>query len=246
MRKIIAIILTLTLLLGFGAITVQALPVDDVHPGIYLMIDANILDDYGLQVPPMFVPMLDDESVLDLTRRVFGPQVVLAGDFLMGFAWECGTSLMASDYAEWSGWLLTINNEMTMLGAAAEFPQPGDVIRWEFSLDFGVDIGFEGWDGTPPAITRADKSALIRAVVQGSECPAAPAFDFLAVLSNLTVVQPEVDAMVASLLAPCYCDTISNNDSNIWRTVLSVAAIVVLAAVNIFAIWRFVRVLGSV
>ncbi|MCL2195637.1 MAG: DUF4430 domain-containing protein [Oscillospiraceae bacterium] len=231
MRKIIAIVLTLCLLLGLG-FAVQATDHYPMH--VYIMVDANVLDE-GILYVPMAQFFSYGDSVLDITARWIN--ATIAGDFLVGIG-----DLQAGDHAAFSGWMLTINNEMSMLGAAAEFPQPGDVIRWEFSLDFGVDIGFEGWDGTPPAFARADKSELIRAASQDNTCPAVRD-DALAVLSNLTATQAQVDDVVECFSIGCVCDS---NGSCIWLNVLGISLLVLLSLVSGFAIFRFVRILGSV
>ena len=190
MRKIIVILLTLTMLLGFSAVAAQAN--EPAH--IYIMVDANVLGN-GLWWAPQRVAFTPGENALEITMRELGASALVTGEFLFGISID-GEVLQAGDYAAFSGWMLTINNEMTMLGAANEFPQAGDVIRWEFSLDFGVDIGFEGWDGAPPAIDRADMSELIRAASMA--CSVWLANDALPVLNNLTATQEEVDAAIAS------------------------------------------------
>ncbi|MCL2446060.1 MAG: DUF4430 domain-containing protein [Oscillospiraceae bacterium] len=235
MRKIIEFVLTLTMLLGFG-LAVQALP-EPQPDNIYIMVDANVLDGYGIFYLPVSVPFSDDESVLDITARWFGQHVTINGDFLTGFATPAA-ELAASDYAPFSGWMLTINNEMTMLGAAAEFPQHGDVIRWEFSLDFGVDIGFEGWDGTPPAFDRADKSELIRAYT--AICPiCAGVWRAHDAMNNLTATQEQVDEAIIGLLL-CFC-----NDRYVLQNRLAIVGIVLLSLISGFAIFRFVRILAG-
>ncbi|MCL2530545.1 MAG: DUF4430 domain-containing protein [Oscillospiraceae bacterium] len=238
MRKIISIVLTLCLLLGL-AFAVQATP-ESTTSYVYFMVDANVLDNATFFWTPRAVEFEVGENVLEITMRELGVSALVTGEFLFGISID-GETLQASDHAEWSGWMLTINNEMTMLGAAAEFPQPGDVIRWEFSLDFGVDIGFEGWDGTPPAFERADKSTLIHNAVI-ARCDVIFHDDILPVLGNLTATQAQVNAAASAALQNCDCYP---NDSCIWRNILAISGIVLLSLVSGFAIFRFVRILAA-
>jgi len=80
-------------------------------------------------------------------------------------------SLGSSDYYGFSGWMFTVNHEMpsdpaTGWGLTADdvVLNGGEVIRWQFSLAAGLDVGFsDDWMGTA-FFTHADKTDLIRAL----------------------------------------------------------------------------------
>lgn len=72
------------------------------------------------------------------------------------------------DYSFMSGWMITVNHLMIPVGAASYDVQPGDVIRWQFTVwGYGADLGVValGEDGIPwgdaPYYTEADKSELL-------------------------------------------------------------------------------------
>ena len=70
-------------------------------------------------------------------------------------------SLGEGDYFMLSGWLFTINNVLSDIGASSLVVDNGDVIRWQFSLAMGDDFGAEGTWGAP-LFEVVDKSNLIR------------------------------------------------------------------------------------
>jgi hypothetical protein len=68
------------------------------------------------------------------------------------------------DYSAMSGWMITVNHAMLNTSAGAYTLQPGDVIRWQFSVwGFGADLGMS-LDWSAPYYSHADKSSLIRAL----------------------------------------------------------------------------------
>lgn len=70
-------------------------------------------------------------------------------------------SLGNGDYFMFSGWMFTINNRLLDIGAGAVILNDGDVIRWQFSLAMGDDLGAEGAWGEP-LFEIVDKTQLIR------------------------------------------------------------------------------------
>lgn len=72
------------------------------------------------------------------------------------------------DYANTSGWMLTVNHEVINVGAGSRVLSDGDVIRWQFSLTMGTDLGIPSNMGNgqtkEPLYTHTDKTALIRAM----------------------------------------------------------------------------------
>ena len=80
-----------------------------------------------------------------------------------------GGVLGSFKYSEQSGWLNTINHISPDVGADNYVLKDGDVIRWQFSLNWGADFGLPGIDWTtgeptPPLYPHADKTELIRAL----------------------------------------------------------------------------------
>ncbi|MDR0596272.1 MAG: InlB B-repeat-containing protein [Clostridiales Family XIII bacterium] len=71
------------------------------------------------------------------------------------------------DYTFMSGWMFTINHEMTDGGASDCILDDGAVIRWQFSVfGTGADLGvpLKGFGAPPPYYEHADKTALVRAL----------------------------------------------------------------------------------
>ncbi|MCL2739475.1 MAG: DUF4430 domain-containing protein, partial [Bacteroidales bacterium] len=109
-----------------------------------------------------------------------------------GMLWDMFTpvgqsdgSLGNGDFFLFSGWMYTVNHEMPGinpngtgdgLAAGSVIPNDGDVIRWQFTLIAGPDLGF-AMQGMGPAIyEHADKSDLIRAMfAEGANVEARPA-----------------------------------------------------------------------
>lgn len=92
-----------------------------------------------------------DEKLLDCLRAdtdvVFDP-TTQTGDYLGEF---CYTNL--------SGWLYSVNGTFPTIGLSGYFPQDGDVIRLQFSLNMGKDIGEDsGW--TENYFSVADRDGL--------------------------------------------------------------------------------------
>ena len=71
-------------------------------------------------------------------------------------------SLGNNDYFTFSGWMFTLNHVMPAVGADQVTLSDGAVIRWQFSMLMGDDLGF-GW-GYPPLYTHTNKTELIRAL----------------------------------------------------------------------------------
>jgi len=72
-------------------------------------------------------------------------------------------SLGGGDFFGLSGWMVTVNHELLDVSIDAHVLEDGDVLRWQFSLLAGSDLGAPGgWDA--PFYEQVDKSALIRAL----------------------------------------------------------------------------------
>ena len=68
-------------------------------------------------------------------------------------------SLGSNDFANWSGWMVTVNHFMFPVGADSIMLFNGDVIRWQFSVEWG-DLGVGG----AALYSHANKTELIRAL----------------------------------------------------------------------------------
>lgn len=208
-------------------VPVQATPIAESAGYVAMMVDANVLG-AGVLYGPVRVRFYEGESAMDITARFLGNNAEILtsewGDFLNGIrlphnfrvnvpqvvvdeigdlhsgATRRGRLLQASDFAETSGWMLTVNDEMSMLGASGEFPQNGDVIRWEFSLNFGNDLGFEDWEGNPGLIERVDRSELIAAVMRPCNPSRANITWSMTTLGNLLATQDEIDDVALTLM----------------------------------------------
>ena len=261
MRKILSIVLSLCLLLGFGALAVQAQTNPEPAGYVYIMVDANVLG-AGVLYGPARVYFYEGESAMDATVRFLGDNVIGADmGFVSGIVLprnitvnvpapiaealaavdatfpaagptQAGQTLGSGHVAAWAGWTYNVNNEQPDFFAGAAALEQGDVIRWEFTLRAGVCIGFDDtWDGTPAFVPRVDRSELIAAVA-GTDA-AHPAE-----LSNILATQAEVDEALAAVLA-------GNSGSCIWLNLLAIGGIVLLSLVSGFAIFRFVRILAN-
>jgi len=116
------------------------------------------------------------------------------------------------DYSAMSGWMITVNDLLTPVGAAqfvlknnedyAGYQNYGNtyVIRWHFSLwGFGADLGLDAGWGTPGYFTHANKDKLYIAYADSTDEAAKAAA--LPVMENLTATQAEVDAAEKALKA---------------------------------------------
>jgi len=105
------------------------------------------------------------------------------GDYIFDFGETPSAGdpyLSERDYSYFGGWMFSLNNTLTwddmdtqeneaypMLDTVLE---DNDVVRFEYSLALGADIGYEGWDLltlsdlVDPYFTRYSKSGLIRAM----------------------------------------------------------------------------------
>lgn len=123
--------------------------------------------------------------------------------------------LREKEYNGISGWMFTVNNTdhdssynyYTAATPISSLPN-GAVIRWEFSMACGCDLGNAGWmpDGTvtngyynwntsstAPFFTRADKTTLIKAMANHSDKTDSSYTNALNDLKNLTIQQAAVD-----------------------------------------------------
>lgn len=116
-------------------------------------------------------------------------------------------SLGSNDYCYYlSGWMYTVNNptaEALSLGMSQTKVNNGDVIRVQFSLDCGADIGTANLSGMPQwgyhsdFYPVADKTELTRAIAKAKVQELTPQYNaykkMIAVAENLPASQKEVD-----------------------------------------------------
>jgi len=106
-------------------------------------------------------------------------------------------SLGGGDFFGLSGWMVTVNHELLDVSIDAHTLEDGDVLRWQFSLLAGNDLGAPGgWQ--PPFYNQVDKSALIRALFTDDAAEAAveAALD---VIINPLATAAEVATVLAAL-----------------------------------------------
>lgn len=110
--------------------------------------------------------------------------------------WTPGT-LGEFDVTWGSGWMYQVNGSFPNVGFCDYIPQNGDVMRVQFTLAYGSDIGEEGFFGDP-YFEKADRDQLTKliaeALVQGVDVTEA-----LEVICIMGVTQDELDAAYASL-----------------------------------------------
>ena len=132
------------------------------------------------------------------------------------------TWLREKEYNGISGWMFTVNNTDTYSGGfytagttLANVPDDA-VIRWEFSMACGCDLGRSGylpdgtvtdgyynWNSTPsnPFFTGADKTQLISAMADCTNKSGTAYTNALNVLKTLDSTQGAVDTVAAALQA---------------------------------------------
>jgi len=105
-------------------------------------------------------------------------------------------SLGAGDFFGLAGWMVTVNHEMLATSVDAHILENGDVLRWQFSLLGGDDLGAPGgWQ--PPFYNQADKTALIRSLFYGGTTEAAQQAALDVIIDPLATVQAVNTAFIA-------------------------------------------------
>jgi|GEM_PF-4129221 len=145
-------------------------------PGGFLGRIYNIYDNSGV-IPDFIASEIYAEGFIDLLPG--------SGD----------NSLGMGDYASWAGWMYRINHADCPYGMASRILAAGDVVRWQFSLVAGPDLGVYGWSA--PFFTQSDRTALIRAI---SRTPGHNARNTaMAALNDILSPQIEIDAAIRQL-----------------------------------------------
>lgn len=119
--------------------------------------------------------------------------------------------LTEGNYCMLGGWIVSLNDviewddgstpENEAMPTMATVVNPGDVLRFQYSLALARDAGFEGWslltlhDLAPAFYTRADKSELVRVMADyGTSDPAYAGA--MSVLMDMEATPAEVAAAV--------------------------------------------------
>lgn len=71
-----------------------------------------------------------------------------------------GDKLGSGDYTAWAGWMFSLNGELPSDSLAQYVPTNGDVIRMQFSLYMGMDIGYPSYDGSAPFFSPDAKNEI--------------------------------------------------------------------------------------
>lgn len=114
------------------------------------------------------------------------------------------------DYTKGSGWMFCMNNIFPNVSFSSIYPADGDIMRVQFTLAYGSDVN----GGITSLLTVANKDALTEKIAQINAALAekpnylkdngmTKSYEAaMAVLTNLTSTQAEVDAALAALV-PC-------------------------------------------
>ncbi|MCQ4022063.1 MULTISPECIES: dockerin type I domain-containing protein [unclassified Ruminococcus] len=118
--------------------------------------------------------------------------------------------LIAGDYYPLSGWMFSVNQptaESLSLGLSQTKLNNGDVIRVQFSLDCGADIGLANLSGMPQwgyhsdFYETTDKTELTRVIGQSSATKPSPLYNSVEILKNTAANLPATKQEVDSVLS---------------------------------------------
>ncbi|MDR0916600.1 MAG: dockerin type I domain-containing protein [Oscillospiraceae bacterium] len=158
----------------------------DGESGFYMSY-LRVTHDFTVNIPDVLLPHADAYTDSFVTGQMLG-------EFDIGFA---------------SGWMYTVNTVFPN-GASDEYPEDGDVCRWQFTVaGLGGDLGGSGF-GSEPLFPVADKDALTAAVAEINSAPnkaellaksgVQDAYDAaITALTDLGIAQELVDAALAAL-----------------------------------------------
>lgn len=134
---------------------------------------------------------------------------ILFGDYIEEDATP--NDIASNDYVYGlSGWMYTINQptaESLSKGMSQAYVKNGDVIRVQFSLDCGADIGTANLSGMPQwgyhsdFYATADKTELTRAIAESSAKAQSPLFNALKKMKQTAAKLPAAQAEVDSVLS---------------------------------------------
>ncbi|SFA84365.1 PEGA domain-containing protein [Acetitomaculum ruminis DSM 5522] len=114
------------------------------------------------------------KTVLDLTGAKLEENVE------SGYGESCGFDeddyengkLGEFDFCSFSGWMYSVDNDFPNVGFADYYLSPGEVVRIQFTVNLGVELGEKGYNEDEPAYVTADKGELtaLMASVNSSDC----------------------------------------------------------------------------
>jgi len=109
-----------------------------------------------------------------------------------------GGSIGAFDFSSYSGWMITVNHHLIETGACQHQLNDGDVIRWQFSVQwFGADLGVPfGWGGGS-LFDHVDKTALVQALFTDGVDAAARQAALAVIIDPLATAQEVSEALAA-------------------------------------------------
>ncbi|SFA84384.1 protein of unknown function [Acetitomaculum ruminis DSM 5522] len=94
------------------------------------------------------------------------------GDYINFDETDCEDGRLGEfDFCSGSGWMYSVNNNFPNVGFADYYLSPDDVVRIQFTVCIGVELGEVGYSPEEPAYTTADKGELtaLMASVNSSE-----------------------------------------------------------------------------
>ena len=99
-----------------------------------------------------------------------------------------------------SGWMYTVNGAFPNIPFCDYVPQDGDVMRVQFTLAYGSDIGDWGFMGEP-FFELVDRDTITKLIAKAISLDVIDVQDAIAVVSTFGVTQDELDAACAELEA---------------------------------------------
>ena len=118
------------------------------------------------------------------------------GYFIDEYVYEDGT-LCEFDVTWGSGWMYFVNNEFPNIPFCDYVPQDGDVMRVQFTLAYGADIGDWGMMGDP-MFEVVDRDELTKAIAMALKLDI-DVSEAIEVISAFGVTQEEIDAAYQTL-----------------------------------------------
>lgn len=103
----------------------------------------GILPENGRILEETEVTVREGDTVFDLLCKVrddYGIQMEYTGtggkEYIEGIG-----NLYEFDGGRWSGWMYSVNGEYPNRGCGQYLLQAGDIVRWDYTCDLGMDLG---------------------------------------------------------------------------------------------------------
>ena len=149
--------------------------------GFYMSSISGIADTSCIEVPEVLQEALD-----------------MNGYYVDSFVYDEGT-LCEFDVTWGSGWMYMVNNSFPNIPFCDYVPQDGDVLRVQFTLAYGADLGDWGFMGEP-FFEAVDRDALTKCIADAIE-KGVDYTEALEVISAFGITQEELDDACAALRA---------------------------------------------